>query len=248
MNPRPQKQMGVPARQTKTMPQPASVKPVVTEQPKPVQKKSSIKREHITKSENGYTIEVLAAYLKGMTQGIAYIDDETMNKNIECAYGKGMTADDRTVSYECADYIVSNMAYIIMGLVMDKNFKQAFLDSLVLELKIDSLAPEVKAKTRHDMKDGKPYKSQGSVTLGLTAFTHQVGAKMLARMEKGFDSLDKFADEFDEEARKLTNDDRAELGFIFSNFMFMMRAFTHNDVFLSYVITVIEKVKQLAGA
>ena len=42
---------------------------------------------------------------------------------------------------------------------------------------------------------------------------------------------------------ELTEEEKLQYGFIFSNFMYLIRAFTHNDVFMSYVVTVIENVK-----
>jgi len=95
------------------------------------------------------------------------------------------------------------------------------------------------------MKDSKSYNSSGSIVIGLTEFMPHVAEDLMQKMQNGFDELDNFADEFDAEVAGLSDERKIEYGFIFSNFMYLIRAFTHNDLFMSYVITVIEKVKQL---
>ena len=55
--------------------------------------------------------------------------------------------------------------------------------------------------------------------------------------------MDPFQKEFDEAAAKLAMEKRVELGFIFSNFMYLVRAFSYNEVFFSYVTNVVERVQ-----
>lgn len=199
------------------------------------------------KSAAGNPVENFINMMKNMVGSFAILSDEVIEQNMQLASGKGMTPDDRTVSFECADYLMSNLAFVFMGLVLDENFKNAFMESLMVELQIDSQPEEEKKKVRESMKDKREYKSNGSIVIGVTSFMPNVEAELLNRMNAGFASLDAFADEFDEEVSKLTPEQKIEYGFIFSNFMYLIRAFTHNDMFMSYVITVIEKVKQITG-
>ena len=140
---------------------------------------------------------------------------------------------------------MSNLAHIFMGLVLDSSFKDAFMEALLVEMDIDKQPEENKIKIREAMKDSKSYNSSGSIVIGLTEFMPHVAEDLMQKMQNGFDELDNFADEFDAEVAGLSDERKIEYGFIFSNFMYLIRAFTHNDLFMSYVITVIEKVKQL---
>ena len=90
-------------------------------------------------------------------------------------------------------------------------------------------------------------KSTGSVVFGITAFKPEVELAMIDRMQKGFSDLMPYSDEFDSAVNGLSNDQKVEYGYIFSNFMYLIRAFTHNDVFMKHVITVIEGVKKLTN-
>lgn len=200
---------------------------------------------YTTSNEN--PVSNFIGMLKNMVGSFAILSDEVIEQNMQLAAGRGMTPDDRTVSFECADYLMSNLAFVFMGLVLDENFKNAFMESLMVELQIDSQPEEEKKKVRESMKDKREYKSNGSIVIGVTSFMPNVEAELLNKMNAGFASLDAFADEFDTEVSKLTDEQKVEYGFIFSNFMYLIRAFTHNDMFMSYVITVIEKVKQITG-
>lgn len=182
--------------------------------------------------------------LRAMVGPFAILSDEVILKNTELASGKGMDNDDRVISFECADYLMSNLAYIFMGLVLDENFKNAFLSSLDVELKIDEQPADVKAKMREEMKDTNEYKSAGSMIIGVTMFVPAIETELMNKMQKSFDSLDKFTEEFDSAVEALTIEQKVEYGYIFSNWMYLIRAFTHNDLFMSYVITVIERVKE----
>jgi hypothetical protein len=260
MNPRPVKSMG----QTQSQ-QSAMFGNLQAGKPKPVQNNVAISRpqnrvsadarrqenrnQNNSVSQEAYSDSMtnFVKVMKSMVGGFALLDENVMNQNLKMARGEGMTVDDRTISFECADYLFSNLAYIFMGLVLDGNFKQAFLDALGVEMQIDKQPADVKAKARNAMKDPKPYKSNGSIVLGITTFMPAIENELMVKMNNGFKALDKYADEFDNEVAKFTKEQKAEYGFIFSNFMYLIRAFTHNDMFMSYVITVIEKVKSIAS-
>lgn len=175
----------------------------------------------------------------------AIINDDVFQHNISLASGNNMSPSDRTISFECIDYVLSNFAFILMGLVVDSNFKQAFLDSVMLELQLDEKSPEEVKMIRATMTDANQYESMGSVVLGVTTFLPEIEDTFMQRLSRGFELLTPYSGEFDSEVEKLGNAQKLEYGFIFSNFMYLIRAFTHNDKFMAYVITVIEKVKAL---
>lgn len=255
MNPRPQSGVqqskvvqpaGKSPVQAKTMGQSAPVKKVPEPGPKAGNAfaKASGAQGSVQVLPN--SIEGIVAMMRNMVSSFAYLNDDVINKNLKLANGQGMSPDDRTISFECVNYLFSNMAFILTGLVLDERFKQAFLDAVALEMQIDLKLPDERAKIRKDMTDPKSYPSAGSVVVGFTMFTPGIHAMLVSSMSNGFETLGPFAGEFDAEAAKLSDEQRTEYGFIFSNFMYLIRAFSHNDMFMSYVITVIERVKEIA--
>lgn len=199
----------------------------------------------LSEKDNASAIEGFVTILKDLVEPFAIISDDVVKKNIDLACGNGMSEDDRTISFECAEYLMSNFAYILMGLIVDQNFKETFLESLRMEIELDSLSPETVKTVRADMTDPKEYDSVGSIVIGVSGFSTEIGSRFMDKMARGYDELDRWADEFDSAVEKLSTDEKLEYGFIFSNFMYLIRAFTHNDLFMSYVITVIEKVKSV---
>lgn len=189
-------------------------------------------------------LAVFVVQMKNMVGAFAILSDDVIAENLKMALG-GFSSEDRTMPYEVADYLMSNMGFIFMGLVLDENFKNSFKESLKIELNIDKQPDHIKEATRKKMGDPKKYTSRGSMVIGTSDFLPEVKAALSKKMQDSFDRLDGFAEEFDNEIKNLTRTQKLEYGFIFSNFMYLARAFTHNDMFMSYVISVIEKVKAL---
>lgn len=185
--------------------------------------------------------------MKSMVGSFAIISDEVVANNSRLAGGQGMSIDDRTIPFECAQYIMSNFAFICMGIVCNEDFKDSFISAITAEHKIDALDEEDKKAIRATMTDPNPYKSEGSIVLGMTTFTQPIEEQLHREMMKGFDKLQPFSKEFDEAVFALNDEQKMANGFIFSNWMYLIRAFTHNDMFMSYVITVIDEVKSRLG-
>lgn len=185
--------------------------------------------------------------MKNMVGSFAYVSDEVVANNAKLAAGNGMTIDDRKIPFECAQYILSNFAFICMGIVFDADFKESFIHAVTAEQNIDALPEDEKKKIRESMTDPTPYQSEGSIILGMTNFTPPIEDQLHKQMMAGFDKLQPYSKEFDEAVAALTDNQKIENGFIFSNWMYLIRAFTHNDMFMSYVITVIDKVKERLG-
>lgn len=221
-------------------PQPVpSGRPAQGQQPRPAQAVRGPVANPVSRKDEDEMVHML----RELVGGFAVLSEEVLRKNTQLAAG-GMSYGDRTVSFECVDYVISNLAYIFMGLVMDDNFKAAFIDALNMEIELDDKDEKTRENVRKETSDPKSYQSNGSLVLGVTTFLPAVMEDLHKKMQAGFDALDQYADEFDEAVRAMPSERRIELGFIFSNYMYLIRAFSHNDVFMSYVITVIEKVKE----
>lgn len=204
------------------------------------------KTTSVASTDSMSPLVLFVAQMKNMVGSFAILSDDVISQNMKMALG-GFPAEDRTLPYEVAEYLMSNMGFIFMGLVLDENFKNAFKESLKIELQIDKQPDNVKAATRAKMGNQKSYKSRGAMVIGTSEFLPEVKAALIKKMQDSFNQLNGFAEEFDAEIKNLTRTQKLEYGFIFSNFMYLARAFTHNDMFMSYVISVIEKVKALTS-
>ena len=200
---------------------------------------TSAPKKDAAKEANGGVMQMLQEF----AGSFATLDEETIRRNIDLAAGIGMTNDDRTVPYEVADYFVGNMAYIIMMIVFDKSVKQQFLDAVALEIQLDSKSESERQKIRLGMRSPTQPHYTASIVLGITNFSTQLEEIISAKMKRGFENLDRFSDEFDAKVNSLTDAEKLEFGFIVSNWMYLIRAITHNDIFSSYLVTIIEQIK-----
>ena len=196
----------------------------------------------ISKKESSMSANDFVSAMINVVKDFSLLSEDVIKKNLDMAT-KDLPNSDRTISFECVDYLMSNLGVIVMGLVLDNAFKESFKEAIMIEMQLDTESPESKAKKRKAMKDTKDYESAGSIVIGVTSFTPAIEKSFMDKMQHSFDMMDPYASEFDEEVSHLSDDRKIEYGFIFSNFMYLIRAFTHNDLFMSYVITVIEKVK-----
>ena len=54
--------------------------------------------------------------MKKMVVNFAYLNDEVIEQNLKLANGQGMLSDDRTISFECVDYLFTNMSFCFADL------------------------------------------------------------------------------------------------------------------------------------
>lgn len=214
-------------------------------------KQPEIKKQEVPLSEkisvpaSNNAVENFVKEMRELVEPLAYMDEDTIRKNIELAVGNGMSADDRTISFECAQYVMTNLAYILMGVVLDESFRNTFVECLNLEIEFDKKSDKQKKKIRDGMRDKKNYNSMGSIVIGVSSFSPLVNKIFAAGLAEGFDTLEKHEDEFNNAVEALSDEEKTKLGFLFSNWMYLIRAFTHNDLFMSYIVTVIEEVKKV---
>ena len=189
-------------------------------------------------------ISNVTAMLNEFAGSFATLDDATIRRNVDLAAGIGMTAEDRTIPYEVADYFIGNLAYIIMLVIFNKSIKQEFMDAVALEIQLDSKSEEERKKIRFGMKSPTQPTYTASIVFGVTSFSTQLEEIISMKMQRGFTNLDKYSDEFDQKVNALTAEEKLEYGFIVSNWMYLIRAVTHNDIFSSHLVTVIEQIKE----
>lgn len=191
-------------------------------------------------------IQNLVKAMRNMVGSFAILQEAVIAENIVLA-NRGMTMEERTVPYECAEYLISNSAFIFTALVAEGSVREAFVDAVMYEQELDKLPEAEKEKKRKSMRDPRPYPSKGSMVIGVSTFSAELTEFMMQRMTVGYEALSPYSDEFDSMVDALDNDAKIQLGFVFSNFMYLIRAFTHNDLFMAYVITMIDNSKKAMG-
>ena len=97
------------------------------------------------------------------------------------------------------------------------------------------------------MQDGKVKPSKGNFVVNFGAYNEKVYKKLNGKLADSFDSVVQFNDAITAIAADLGEKERSEIGFVSSNFMYLIRAFSKNHLFTNYTKSVIHTVQEQLG-
>lgn len=189
---------------------------------------------------------------------IGYFDEEAIHRNFLLACG-GMNIEDRTIHKAIGDYVLNHFYFITTGLLLNEDIRQAFKDAVEIEISLEKENEYVKAAARREiereavalinnayMEIIKENEMFGTCyTIDPAAYNDDIYNYILPMIDKSLNVNEQFADEISEAIDEISEDVLITNGFILSNWMYLIRAFDKNRIFMSYVVTVIEKVKEL---
>lgn len=200
-----------------------------------------------TVNENVNTVaeNAVLTFLDNLFKDIAYIDVTTVRRNIGYASEGGMSKSDRIIKADVADYCMRHFATIYLGLVVAAPFREEFIKAIQLEMGLDKVSPEKLAGLRKQMKlDDENAASNGKLYLiDLSSYNDAVYTKINKKIYISMKSMAEFDEGFDEYSSRLTQNDMINLGFIVSNFMYLLRAISNNELFVDYMKTFIREVE-----
>ena len=173
---------------------------------------------------------------------IAYTDTSEIHKNIELGCEGGMTYHDRSISMELADVLMSEFGLIYTGLIVNKEFREAFVEAISTEKALDMRNAEFVSKIRRDMGDDMYGVSdhEDYYVIDLSRYNDEIFRQIAGTLARSFNIIEPYEEEVDLFAAELSEDDRIGIGYIASNFMYLIRAFAHNPLFTGYVLKVCE--------
>ena len=185
------------------------------------------------------------AILNNLFEGIAYLDEDTIETNLNLACAGGMSESDRSISSDLAKYMMSHISLIYLGLIVNAGFRESVRGAVSIEMGINGLSEAEVAKVRTELKSGKNYKNEGHFTIDLSRFNESIFVKVNEKIGHSFKPLFDHGDEIDEYIDALTDDNIIEIGFCVSNFMYFIRALSRNEVFAEYVKSVTHDVEEV---
>ena len=180
--------------------------------------------------------------LSDVFDSIAYLDAETVRKNVELAAG-GMSKYDRSIRMELGNYLMSHFALIFVGLIVNADFRNTFMEAVSVEITLDNKDSEFVSKIRGEMKDDKIRDSKGNFVIDFSSYNDKVYRKINGKLSDSFGRVSAFNTTIDTFITELTEDDMLDIGYCISNFMYLIRAFSKNALFTNYVKAVVHKVQ-----
>ena len=192
---------------------------------------------------NVYSETAVIQLLSDIFLGVAYFDVDTMRDNVALACAGGAPKDLRTIKVEIANYLLSNFGVIFMGLIINEDFRDIFVEATSIEIALDDKDPEFIKNIRNSMKMDSEKPSKGNFVVNLENYNDNIYKKVVTKIGDSFRRVESYNDAVDMLINELSDRAMMDIGFCFSNFMYLYRAFANDPVFFEYVRKVIRSVK-----
>lgn len=195
------------------------------------------------KGPNFVTEKVVVEVLATIFDDIAYMDPGTVRHNIELACSDGMSKSDRSIPADLANHLLNNFAFIYAGLIVNDDFRETIKEAVSVEIALDSKSEEFVKQIRGDMLDNRIKRAKNFFVINFDTYNETVFKKLTGKMFESFSKLKHFNAVIDSFCEDLTDADKISIGFCISNFMYLIRAFSKNQLFANYVNTVVRSVQ-----
>ncbi len=182
--------------------------------------------------------------LSNVFNSIAYMDPETVRRNLELGSEGGMSEQDRSIRMELGNYLMSHFSLIFIGLIVNQDFRDTFMEAVSVEIALDDKDANFVKKIRSEMKDDKVRDTKGNFVLNFSSYNDKIYRKINGKLSDSFNIVSSFGDTVDNFVGELTDEDMTDIGFCVSNFMYLIRAFSQNALFTNYVKAVCHSVQQ----
>lgn len=133
---------------------------------------------------------------------------------------------------------------IFVGLISNKDFRETIMEAVSIELTLDDRPDDFVASIREDMNEGKALESKGNLVINFGAYSDKIFKIVNAKLADSFEKVSEYYDTIDNMSTELSEDDMIDIGYCVSNFAYLIRALSKNNLFTVYVKSVIGSVKQ----
>lgn len=176
---------------------------------------------------------------------IAYLDAESVKLNLALATPSGWSEEDRSIRAGLVNYLLNNFGYIRYVLIQDSDLRKLFVDCVKSEIELDLQDDnEYIAFVRAKDMDVDDHSNEKMFVIDLSSYNSKIANKIVEKVKSALmsvENLDYFIDYYTNE---LTEEDRVDIGFCVSNFMYLIRAFANNVRLSQAVKSVVRDVRE----
>ena len=176
---------------------------------------------------------------------VAYLDTETVRNNIELGCEGGMSKADRSIRSDLADYIIDNFSLLFVGMIVNTEFRSMIFESVSIEIALDDKDEETVRLIRSEMNSDSELTSGNEYLINLDTYDDGLYRDLNRRLSDSFDIITPYSKAIDELINDMSEEDMIDIGFCVSNFMYFVRAFSKNALFVMYTKSVIDSVKRI---
>ena len=181
-------------------------------------------------------------FLKDIFSDVGFMDADSVRRNLNLGCKGGASEYDRSISMKLADDLLGKFGLIFAGLIVNRDYRDAFMEAVSVEIALCDRDEEFVRKIRRDMGED----TYGIIdhdhcyVIDLSSYDDEIFRRIAGTISSSFEVIMSYEEAVDVFAADLSEDDRIAIGYIASNFMYLIRAFAHNHLFAEYVMTVCE--------
>lgn len=158
--------------------------------------------------------------------------------------------EDKVVPLETAVFLADNAGFLSAIVAMNyKNIRIKMLTALDNEIGVDDMTAEERKAFRD--KTGEPFAdSKAFMTMGLTNFASSILSDLCFSCSASFETLSNNEAVKDDVMSYLQSSDESEMShaiLILSNFVYLLRVFSHNANFVREIMSLIDEFKSFYG-
>lgn len=185
-------------------------------------------------------------FMDGISRNLFNINGDDLIVNIKLAGNGGMPLDDRRIRADMADLLLDNFAMLTATFFGDSEFREQFIGVINEEKKFNALNEAEQNILRKAMKSPSAAlaPTKNYYTIDLTVFNKSVLNRIKRQIDNSYKTQPEFAEAISYYKKMSTRSLKNDIGYIYSNFMYLIRAFIKNEVFMNYVYEIITKMNK----
>ncbi|MBQ9277809.1 MAG: hypothetical protein IJ224_04155 [Lachnospiraceae bacterium] len=174
---------------------------------------------------------------------VAYLDEDTIIKNVKLACAGETHEKLRTINVKIADYVLNNFGIIFIGLIINGDFREVFVEAVSIECALDNKKSKEIDEIREEMKGNFDDLSDDNIVINLEKFDGNGYKEIIRKVSDSFKRVEYYNDAIDLLINELKDSAKMDIGFCASNFMYAFRAVAKDRIFFDYINKVVESVK-----
>lgn len=193
-------------------------------------------------------VSLINTYL-GWTAFVAKLDPDVLEANSMIVFEK-TPDEEKILSMDVLSYLASNFGLLILALSDDFiHIRDVMADFIEQEIELDELnSDERKAKRKAmQLKSKEPIpKESGTINLAKHELSYDITMKLITAVNQSYlKYIDTNVDtEYQRVIGQFQDDDFVIMGYILSNYFYILRALNHNPKCLVTIVDVLNRYKE----
>lgn len=187
--------------------------------------------------------------LANIFTSIAFMEPGTIHRNIKLASDGGMTKYERSICVDFTNYLLKHFSTIFLGLIINEEIRKTFKEAVCIEVALDNhdedYVKNIRNAQKEDCLSTDKNKRTDVYVVNLSAYNENTYKKLNKMISESFTKIEIYDETLDSIIDELTDEDKIDIGFCVSNFMYLLRAFSKNQLFATYTKTIINTAEEI---